>query len=231
MSDGERVIVEVDASSIDDEDILRLDVTDLVTPIIERLDLLVEASQSLGSEVDAVVAAVQDMQSRVQARVAELESQVQADAAALAAAQGTAAESSAAIAKLEALKAEVAGIVPAATAAAGGAPTDGAPTKAGAEPTGGDAGATGAAPTAERSLYTFDGDPSVVNAVEWPRAPFTTPDGKPLFYFSGDTVPGQVNGDGVNGQWHHYTGPTVTAAAPGNAAPGSGAAGSTPGAP
>lgn len=57
------------------------------------------------------------------------------------------------------------------------------------------------------SLYTYDGQPGSENPAEWPPTDLVTTDTppRPLFTFSGDTAPGQANGDGLNGQWHVYT--------------------------
>lgn len=62
-----------------------------------------------------------------------------------------------------------------------------------------------------KAVYTFDGDPATVDHAEWPDASQKTGDGAPLFYFSGDTAPGDAKGDGAGGGWHHYSGPTVPA--------------------
>lgn len=88
------------------------------------------------------------------------------------------------------------------------APTD--PTDPGTPTT--DPGAPAAPTEDDRSLYTFDGDPGTVDPSVWPTAPYTTPDGAQLYYYSGDTAAGQSNGDGLAGQWHVYVGSTVPSA-------------------
>lgn len=64
------------------------------------------------------------------------------------------------------------------------------------------------APTAERSVYTFDGDPSTIDPQTWTLAQVQTTDepARPLYLFAGDTAPGDVGGDGVQGLFHVYTG-------------------------
>jgi hypothetical protein len=61
-------------------------------------------------------------------------------------------------------------------------------------------------PDAPRSEYTFDGDPSTVDAAEWTPAG-TAPDGRALYHFAGDTAPGDAKG--VAGPWHLYTPPAA----------------------
>lgn len=57
-------------------------------------------------------------------------------------------------------------------------------------------------------FYTHDGDPSLVDATQWPRVPdYTTGDGRPLYRFAGDTPGGAPTGDGAGGVWHVYSGP------------------------
>lgn len=72
-------------------------------------------------------------------------------------------------------------------AAATGQPDEAAPSSA-------------AAPA--RTEYVFSGDPTTIDANEWPSAG-TSPDGKQLYYFAGDTAPGDAKGTG--GQWTVYT--------------------------
>jgi hypothetical protein len=89
-----------------------VDVSEIVNPILERLDALMEASQTLGGEVEAVIQAVRDAEARVQAKVNDLEAEIKT----LSVAGGASAEEEQALAeKLHALREEVAGIVPAAT--------------------------------------------------------------------------------------------------------------------
>lgn len=68
--------------------------------------------------------------------------------------------------------------------------------------------AAGTTPPKEASRFARDG----VQQWAW--------NGKPLYYFAGDTKPGERNGDGRNGVWHVVQ-PTVTA---NQGAPGSGKA-------
>lgn len=85
---------------------------------------------------------------------------------------------------------------PAGGAAAGGgsaAPAGGVP----AQPQSADA----------HAVYTFSGDPSVIDASAWPRANVVTEDGRPLYNYSGDSAPGEQHGNGLaEGQWQVYTG-------------------------
>ncbi len=62
---------------------------------------------------------------------------------------------------------------------------------------------------AARSVYTIDPGNTADGNV-WPTAPLLTTDTPPqqLYYYSGDTAPGDKNGDGLGGIWHLYTGPT-----------------------
>lgn len=64
----------------------------------------------------------------------------------------------------------------------------------------------------DHSKYTYDGDPNAVDHLEWPTAPGTGPDGKTLYYFSGDHTPEDKNGDGLGGEWHLYEEPTTPVA-------------------
>ena len=64
--------------------------------------------------------------------------------------------------------------------------------------------------TVARTEYTFDGDPTTVDAATWPLAPDKTPEGKPLYYYAGDTAPGDARGDGQGGGiWHIYHAPVT----------------------
>lgn len=71
------------------------------------------------------------------------------------------------------------------------------------------------APAPTQTVYQFTGRGAVDLAI-WPLASVQTPDGQPLYTFSGDTEIGQRSGEGVGGAWHVYTGPTqpVSAAPP-----------------
>ena len=93
-----------------------------------------------------------------------------------------------AVADLEAVDAAQAARQPAPPEAPAATP----PTEAPATPT----------PDAPRSEYTFDGDPSTVDAAEWTAAG-TAPDGRPLYHYAGDTAPGDAKGEA--GPWHLYT--------------------------
>lgn len=63
-------------------------------------------------------------------------------------------------------------------------------------------------------FYTHDGDPSLVDATQWPQVPgYATGDGRPLYRFAQDTPGGAPTGDGAGGVWHVYSGP-VNAATP-----------------
>lgn len=66
---------------------------------------------------------------------------------------------------------------------------------------------------AQRSVYTTDGDPSAVDATSWPGTGLQTTESppRPVFFYAGDTSPGDKNGDGVGGVWHLYTGQTAPA--------------------
>lgn len=71
-------------------------------------------------------------------------------------------------------------------------------------------------PAASQSVYTFDGDASTVDSTVWPSTGLETTDDPPklLFYYSGDTSPGDTNGDGVASAWHLYTGSVQAVEAP-----------------
>lgn len=72
---------------------------------------------------------------------------------------------------------------------------------------------TPAGPT--KSVYTFSGDPTTIDATVWSASGFETTETPPrlLYYFSGDTAPGDTNGNGQDGgAWVVYTGPTQAAA-------------------
>lgn len=113
--DDESIVVQVVEvrEDADEEEIrvlaFKVNIGDVLRPLIERLDRIMEAGQSLGAEVDAVIQAVRDAEGRVQVKIGELEAEIQALTT-----TGSP-EEQAAMAKLEALKVEVAGIVPAAT--------------------------------------------------------------------------------------------------------------------
>lgn len=107
----------------------------------------------------------------------------------------------------------------------GAGPTDPTGTSTPADPAGGAAPAggvtdpTATAPTGvsvnERAVYTFSGDPATIDPTTWPAAPVQTEDSPPkqLYYFAGDSEPGEQNGAGVAG-WEVYSGstqPTVAA--------------------
>lgn len=73
-----------------------------------------------------------------------------------------------------------------------------------------------AAPQPSKTVYTFAGDPSQVDPGAWPASGFETTEPTPqlLYYFSGDTAPGQANGNGLSGgQWVAYTGAVQAVAA------------------
>ena len=68
--------------------------------------------------------------------------------------------------------------------------------------------AAAAEPT--KAVYTFSGDPSQIDPGAWPASGFETAEATPrlLYYFSGDTQPGQSNGNGLTGgAWQLYTAP------------------------
>jgi hypothetical protein len=67
---------------------------------------------------------------------------------------------------------------------------------------------------AEPSLYTFSGDPSTIDATVWPASGLETAESTPrlLYTNSGDTAPGDTNGNGADGgAWVLYDGPTQPA--------------------
>lgn len=71
-----------------------------------------------------------------------------------------------------------------------------------------------AAAQPDKTVYTFTGDPSLVDPGAWPASGFETTDTppRPLYYFSGDTAAGQQNGNGLSGgAWQAYTGPVQPA--------------------
>jgi hypothetical protein len=109
---------EVEEELREREEVFVVDVSEIVNPILERLDALMEASQGLGAEVEAVIQAVRDAEGRVQAKVGELEAEIQNLTT-----TGSA-EEAAAMEKLRALREEVAGIVPAAADAGSPPPAD-----------------------------------------------------------------------------------------------------------
>lgn len=120
MPQDEPMIVRVVRWLVDDEERhlehrFEVDVSQALRPILERLEILMEASQDLGAVVDSIVQAVRDAEGRVQVRIGELEAEVQSLTA-----TGSP-EEAAAMDKLNALKQEVAGIVPAVTDAGGAA--------------------------------------------------------------------------------------------------------------
>lgn len=66
-------------------------------------------------------------------------------------------------------------------------------------------------PEPAKSVYTFTGDPSLIDASAWPASGFETDEATPrkLYYFSGDSAIGQTGGNGLSGgAWQIYTGPT-----------------------
>lgn len=74
-----------------------------------------------------------------------------------------------------------------------------------------------AAPVEEPApVYTFDGDPSTIDAAVWTPAGVQADDGRTLYHYAQDT-PGQPPaGDGQgDGQWHVYTGPQSAPPQPG----------------
>jgi hypothetical protein len=58
--------------------------------------------------------------------------------------------------------------------------------------------------------YTFDGDPSGVDASMWPPTGLETTEApsRLLYNYRDDQPGGPATADGMNGQWHEYTGPT-----------------------
>ena len=66
-----------------------------------------------------------------------------------------------------------------------------------------------AAPAApERTEYVVD--PGVaVDAAEWPVSGSTASDGRALYFYAGDTAPGDAKGDGLGGVWHVYHDPAA----------------------
>lgn len=59
----------------------------------------------------------------------------------------------------------------------------------------------------DKTVYTFGGDLSTVDATAWQASGYDTPDGRPLFFFAGDTAKGDNNGDGQDGgAWVRYVG-------------------------
>ena len=68
-------------------------------------------------------------------------------------------------------------------------------------------------PPAAASLYTFSGDPSTIDGTQWVATQWVAADGslRRLYTFTGDTAPGQTNGNGLDGgAWALYTGATQT---------------------
>jgi hypothetical protein len=66
-------------------------------------------------------------------------------------------------------------------------------------------------PAVATSLYTFSGDPTTIDATVWPLAAVETDavPPVPLYTYSGDTAPGEANGNGLDGgAWALYTGTT-----------------------
>jgi hypothetical protein len=83
----------------------------------------------------------------------------------------------------------------------------GADAEAPADATVGDQGAQETAPP----LYVYDGDVSQADTGAFSPAGVQTPDGQPLFTYSGDVPGGAPQGDNIGGVWHVYQGPTVAA--------------------
>ena len=66
-------------------------------------------------------------------------------------------------------------------------------------------------PIVATSLYTFSGDPTTIDATVWRLAAVETDavPPVPLYTYSGDTAPGEANGNGLDGgAWALYTGTT-----------------------
>ncbi len=66
-------------------------------------------------------------------------------------------------------------------------------------------------PAAQKTPYTFAGDPATVDLNVWPKASIETAEAppRPLFNYTGDTAPGQQNGANLDrGAWQVYTGAT-----------------------
>jgi hypothetical protein len=103
-------------------------------------------------------------------------------------------------------------------------PADTAPTDTTGDGTAPADGSTVEAPA--RSVYTFDGDVSTIDPNVWASAGVVTDTGEALYFYSGDTDPGDVKGDGLANAWHVYAGvqsaPPVADPAPGDAAPDAG---------
>lgn len=198
---------------------------------LDRLSLalayvVAEILEVVMAGIDDLNAAVQQLQASVTAENTELAnvaSNLQTATQQLADLQAqVAATGNVSAQDLEDLATTITGVAQSASAAVSAAQAPAAPAGGTAAPAGGSApdptagGAApsgGASPSASeptQSVYTFDGDPSTVDATVWPSSGFETTDTPPklLFYYSGDTgdTPGATNGDGVAGAWHLYTG-------------------------
>lgn len=55
-----------------------------------------------------------------------------------------------------------------------------------------------------RSEYVVDPG-TLVDAAEWPASGTILPDGRPTYFYAGDTAPGDAKGDGAGGVWHLAT--------------------------
>lgn len=65
--------------------------------------------------------------------------------------------------------------------------------------------------TSGRTMYVTTMDASQVDPAQWEPAPFHTTDGRQLYFFTGDTAPGDQNGAEV-ASWTVYTGGIVASA-------------------
>lgn len=66
--------------------------------------------------------------------------------------------------------------------------------------------------TVSRALYIAAPGTTVDESV-WPLSGLQTPDGQPLYFYTGDTTPGQTSGSGLDGVWTLYDGPNQPVAA------------------
>jgi len=109
------------------------------------------------------------------------------------------------------LSAKVHAALPVEAPASPAPPVSSTPPTTDAPPTTPPAPTPASPPAVDRTEYTFDGDPTAVNMTEWPPLESRTADGKQLYWYAGDTAPGDAKGDGQGGLWHRYT-PLIAAA-------------------